>query len=134
MMDGADYEYEKSVRMEQAMTHDPLLDAWLVEIDDEPNYSDYLTLIARVREDERSGAPENWNRAFYEQGYATALRDAVEAVKALCDCVKLNGKHASFCAFQDVPAKDQHDDDGLISLCFDKGEAVDAITALGGER
>jgi hypothetical protein len=33
------------------LTRDPLLDAWLSTIDDDPNYSDYLTLIARVRED-----------------------------------------------------------------------------------
>lgn len=51
-----------------------------------------------------------------ESAYDTALRDAVKAVKAL-------------------PAKDQHiDDNGFISLCFDKGEAVAAIEALGGER
>jgi len=50
------------------------------------------------------------------RAYKQAVLDAVNAIKAL-------------------PAKDRHeDDDGLISLCFDKGEAVAAIEALGGER
>lgn len=54
-------------------------------------------------------------QAGYTHGYGAALRDAVEAVEALCDCVELNGKHASFCAFRDVLP------------------AATAIEALGGE-
>lgn len=36
-----------------------------------------------LREDERSAAPENWNIAFYKQGYAAALADALTAVTSV---------------------------------------------------
>ena len=86
---------------------------------------DYLCICDRIfRVSEQALGPyredqeDTWWGKGYDagriDGYAAAKRDAVEAVKALCDCVKLNGKHASFCAFQDVLP------------------AVAAIEALGG--
>lgn len=78
-------------------------------------YLDPLERIedARVRDDERGESGDyckGWD-AGWLAGHAAALRDAVEAITAL-------------------PAKDQHNDDGFLSLCFDKGEAVAAIEAI----
>lgn len=102
------------------MTHDPLC-----ERPNGPNFAMcYCDVIARVREDEGNqnigtvslGELAKAQEDTFNAGYATALRDAVEAIKALCDCPVLDGKHASFCSIQDVLP------------------AVTAIEALGAER
>lgn len=66
--------------MSETSGHDPLLDAWLCGLDDDPNYSDYLTLVVRVREDERR---RNDGALIGTIVRGEALRDAVEAVRAL---------------------------------------------------
>ncbi len=112
------------------MIHDPMcpngdprvvaaVAAAMASVGAEPSgYCQFCPVIAHVREDEAQGQSEallKAQRVFLREGYAAAVRDAVEAVKALT-------------------TKAQHDDDGFISLCFDKGEAAAAIEALGGEQ
>lgn len=85
-------------------------------------------LIARVREDERS-----WDgairiaRAAAQEGYAAALRDAVEAVKA-CDDLQPSWWKSMFFGGRRARAWCQYGWD------WHKRDAVAAIEALGGER
>lgn len=80
-----------------ATDHDPLCRASSGTFCDCP-------LIARVREDERTNEPPAW---AYANGYAAALRDAVEAVRL-------------------SPSAD-------IEL-VERSQVLDAIEALGVER
>jgi hypothetical protein len=95
--------------------HDPVLDAWLNAMDDDPNYSDYLTLIARVREDERISWGEhlartqitnvdlaNESAAKYLEGRKDALSAARAAVYRTCGHTKYEG--CSPCAHDDAAA------------------------------
>jgi hypothetical protein len=92
------------------LTHDPLLDAWLNAMDDDPNYSDYLNLIARVREDERGnvigavslGEIGRANAQAYRNGRADALAEAREAVYRTCGHTKYEG--CLPCAHDDAAA------------------------------
>jgi len=114
------------------MTHDPLCplsrdDCWNAE----PPSVCCCTLIARVREDER-GKPSEWitprlhterMRENYDIGYAAALRDAVEAVKAL----DLQSHYRMTCEPPDPVDWSKH------RSCDAWAEIVAAIKALGGE-
>ena len=94
------------------MTHDPILDAWLNDLDDDPTYSDYLALIAHVRLDTGHWY-DQMAKVHWDAGHAHGLWDAVLAVKDLRDPM---GRFYT----------DTHD--GGIS------EAIAAIEALGEER
>ena len=85
------------------MTHDPLC---LADPATTNERCHYCRLIVAVREDERTNEPPAW---AYANGYAAALRDAVEAVEAL-------------------------ENDGEYCKVIHSCEAVDAIEALGGQR
>ena len=94
------------------MNHDPLCP--FAEWPDESCYQPdagvtICSVIRATRKDEATRAHR------MSEAYRRGLRDAVDAVKALCDCPVLDGKHASFCSIQDVLP------------------AVAAIEALGGE-
>lgn len=68
------------------LTRDPVLDSWLNALDDDPNYSDYLALIARVREDEQKRLGdiyEKQSEVDWQAGYGWGLSDAREAVAVL---------------------------------------------------
>ena len=82
------------------------------------SHHDHEAEIARVREDEAQGQSEallKAQRVFLREGYAAALRDAVDAVMALYD------RHDASC---DDPRCEGPD----------REFAVAAIEALGGER
>ena len=94
------------------MTHDPMCPMiW----DPTPFDCGLCDLIARVREDERGYAKQTSTAIMaYDEGrrdgYAAAMRDAVEAVKAALT-----------------------DDDGYVRQS-ELDDAVAAIEALGGQR
>lgn len=57
----------------------------------------------RLRACEQRVAQESYPLLF-DKGVTAGLSAARDAVAALCDCVHLNGKHASSCAIQDAVA------------------------------
>ena len=92
------------------MTHDPLCP--YPDPEYLPDEFHHCRLIARVREDERAYAKQTSTAIMaYDEGrrdgYAAALRDAVEAVKLSCSA-----------------------DIELV----ERSEVIAAIEALGGER
>lgn len=103
------------------MTHDPLCPTVNADVpfglfhDDVPDDCLFCALITKVREDERGYAKQTSTAIMaYDEGrrdgYAAALRDAVEAVKAALT-----------------------DDDGYVRQS-ELDDAVAAIETLGGER
>ena len=105
-MDMQDRKYPDYPGHKRTMTHDPLC---------QMPARCQCDLIARVREDERG----KWSpmiRDSFIDGYAAALRDAVEAVKSLA--------HEVGPCFHNTS----------VGCTCVRGEAVAAIEALGGER
>ena len=117
------------------MTHDPMCpnipERWDVEQSILWHAKCYCDVIARVREDERDkgdlGLIEWGAERGYDDGYAAALRDAIEAVKTHADethnCVR--GYGTGTC----LP---QHGDRCDITAAL--RVAAQKIEALGGKR
>lgn len=110
---------------EPAYIHDPM--CWYADPDKIPavavndGWPCLCSLIARVREDERMRDDDYAyvSKQSEAEGYATALRDAVEAVKSRT----LRGAFAA--------SLDKHESFIAVSVI---DSAVAAIESLGGER
>ena len=132
------------------MTHDPMCPVLKPTQSERRNAAPMLDLlcacdlIARVREDERDlffsqrdrlasevdkAKIAGWH-AGRKEGYAAALRDAAEAVKAALDAGLATSTDKALYFFE----ADKDDPTLGYDVTFHKDSLVAAIEALGGER